>query len=133
MTRHKAFTLVELLVVIAIIALLIAILLPALTKAREQGKRIVCMSNLRQLTVAWTAYAQMNSEKLVNGAPIAPGALPPAGAECAPAPAGLDNRTRAMPPLSTAPWGYPFHKDEMPWVGPAWAFMPGGNVVLGVY
>jgi prepilin-type N-terminal cleavage/methylation domain-containing protein/prepilin-type processing-associated H-X9-DG protein len=133
MTRHKAFTLVELLVVIAIIALLIAILLPALAKAREQGKRIVCMSNLRQLTVAWTAYAQMNSEKLVNGAPIAPGDLPPAGAECAPAPAGLDNRTRAMPPLSTAIWGYPLHKDELPWVGPAWAFAPGGGTILGVY
>jgi prepilin-type N-terminal cleavage/methylation domain-containing protein len=83
MTRHKAlatakqsgvgFTLIELLVVIAIIALLMALLFPAFSKAREQGKRIVCMSNLRQLTIAWTAYAQMNSEKLVNGGPIAPG------------------------------------------------------------
>ncbi|MGD0597245.1 MAG: prepilin-type N-terminal cleavage/methylation domain-containing protein [Sedimentisphaerales bacterium] len=135
MTRHRAFSLIELLVVIAIIALLMAILLPAMTKAREQGKRVVCLSNLRQLTVAWTAYAQMNSEKLVNGGPIAPGDLPPAGAECPPAPAGLDNRTRAMPPLPppSTNWGYPLHKDELPWVGPAWAFTPAGNRVLGVY
>ena len=132
MTRHKAFTLVELLVVIAVIALLMAILLPALTKAREQGKRIVCLSNLRQLTVAWTAYAQMNSEKLVNGAPIAPGDSPPAGAQCPPAPAGLDNKTRAMPPPSTN-WSYSLHINELPWVGPAWAFTPAGNRVLGVY
>ena len=47
MTRHKAFTLIELLVVIAIISLLMAILLPVITNARAQGKRIVCLGNLR--------------------------------------------------------------------------------------
>ena len=51
------FTLVELLVVIAIIALLMAVLLPALTRAREQGKRVVCMNNLKQLTLGWMNYA----------------------------------------------------------------------------
>jgi len=63
----KAFTLIELLVVIAIIALLMAILVPVLRSAREQGQRVVCLSNLKQLTLAWTAYATEHDGKLVNG------------------------------------------------------------------
>ena len=45
MHRRKAFTLIELLVVIAIIAVLMAVLMPALARAREQGKRAVCLNN----------------------------------------------------------------------------------------
>jgi prepilin-type N-terminal cleavage/methylation domain-containing protein/prepilin-type processing-associated H-X9-DG protein len=63
----KAFTLVELLVVIAIIALLMAILMPALQKAREQGKRAVCLTHLRQLGLAWIMYAEDNDGLMVNG------------------------------------------------------------------
>ena len=63
----KAFTLIELLVVIAVIALLLALLFPVLRSAREQGQRAVCLSNLRQLTLAWLAYAEEHDSRLVLG------------------------------------------------------------------
>jgi prepilin-type N-terminal cleavage/methylation domain-containing protein/prepilin-type processing-associated H-X9-DG protein len=63
----SGFTLVELLVVIAIIALLMGVLLPALNRAREQGKRAVCLYYQRQMAGAWMMYADDNSDKIVNG------------------------------------------------------------------
>ena len=68
MSRKRGFTLIELLVVIAIIAILMAILMPALNRAREQGRRAVCQGNLKQLTLAWMMYADENDGKIVNGA-----------------------------------------------------------------
>jgi len=61
------FTLIELLVVIAIIAVLMAILMPALNRVREQGKRAACLSNVKQMALAWIMYADDNDGKIVNG------------------------------------------------------------------
>jgi prepilin-type N-terminal cleavage/methylation domain-containing protein len=64
MKRKKGFTLIELLVVIAIIALLMAILLPVLSKARESAKRTVCANNVKQIAVAMFAYIGDNGDSL---------------------------------------------------------------------
>ena len=112
LVRGFGFTLVELLVVIAIIALLMAILLPALSRARTQAKRIVCLSDLRQLTLGWTAYASGNNDKIVNGAPVTLVQCP----SC-PAPATSD-KCGASPPDTTATiTEQADHKDEVPWIG----------------
>lgn len=63
--RRTGFTLIELLVVITVIAVLVAILLPALSSAREQGRRMVCLGNLRNLQLAWHAYANDHDGDLV--------------------------------------------------------------------
>ena len=60
--KKKGFTLIELLVVVAIIAILAAMLLPALSKAREKARQSVCMSNLKQIALAGLEYAQDNEE-----------------------------------------------------------------------
>ena len=65
---HRGFTLVELLVVIAIIAILAALLLPALAAAKEKARRIICVNNLRQCYLAAGLYANDNADNLFPGA-----------------------------------------------------------------
>ena len=60
------FTLIELLVVMSIIMMLMSIMLPGLGRAREMGQRVVCQSNMRNLTLAWGFYANDNDEKICS-------------------------------------------------------------------
>jgi prepilin-type N-terminal cleavage/methylation domain-containing protein/prepilin-type processing-associated H-X9-DG protein len=64
---RRAFTLIELLVVVAIIALLIAILLPSLNRAREQAKLAKCAANLKQIFTACATYAGQNQDMMLSG------------------------------------------------------------------
>jgi prepilin-type N-terminal cleavage/methylation domain-containing protein/prepilin-type processing-associated H-X9-DG protein len=108
---REGFTLVELLVVIAIIALLMGLLLPALSRAREQAKRVICMSGLRQLTLGWMGYAESNNDKIVNGAPLG------TGDPCPDCPGGPEYMRKAKAQPASIDSG---HVNEVPWIGTAY-------------
>ncbi|MEA3226299.1 MAG: prepilin-type N-terminal cleavage/methylation domain-containing protein, partial [Planctomycetota bacterium] len=67
MCRRSGFTLIELLVVIAIIAILMAILMPALNRVKEQARGIACMSNQKTMGLAYVMYADENDSRMCGG------------------------------------------------------------------
>src|SRR5437868_5053449 len=64
--RRAGFTLIELLVVIAIIAILAAMLLPALAKAKDKAKRITCINDAHQIQISYHLYAEDNADRIME-------------------------------------------------------------------
>jgi prepilin-type N-terminal cleavage/methylation domain-containing protein len=99
-----AFTLIELLVVVAIIAILAAMLLPALSKAKEKSKRLTCVNNLRQVAIGSTVYALDNQDRLIAAlANVQPIGLDPAVQPSAWATVGLNIQSNIIKSIWCCP------------------------------